>query len=276
MFEEASRLVRGARVARNDRRRSKPAIGRDASESAAICEKRCPERANSRSASAGLKPASKKAPGTDRNSGSAKYIPDCVAAFGEQPGPLRSRVRFERARNLDRAAADIDGDPAAEIDAGEIVVARLGNVETVADEDERGVDPLGKRRAATDDQILRDAEDGLGPFRVQGDACGGRIEELLLELDPLVEALAPGGLQAEAAKALDDESGSAVVAGRAGLTALHRVRGERGHVGPPGGGAFGPRERSEIGGRASRKDEEEREKETHGAGQTRSAAPRFK
>ena len=64
------------------------------------------------------------------------------ARLGEQSRPVAAGVGLERARNLRGAAADHDRDLALEVDSGEIVMAGLGHVEAVADEDQGRLDPL--------------------------------------------------------------------------------------------------------------------------------------
>ena len=164
--------------------------------------------------------------------------------------PVRAGMGLERAGEACRAGAvDHHRDLAAQVQPGEIVMAGLGQVEAVADEDQWRVDPLRRRPAGDPEEDdrpgWRAAERGRQDAgRVHHERCAGRAlgEAPLLEMHRLEEgAVLARGLEPQRGEALRDQVGGAAMAGTAGLAALHIVGGKGRDGGPPGAGAFGLR-----------------------------------
>ena len=57
-------------------------------------------------------------------------------------------MSFQGAGNVGRTAGKVDNDLAVKILAGQIVIVRIRNVESIADEDQRRLDALRLRQAA--------------------------------------------------------------------------------------------------------------------------------
>ena len=213
-----------------------------------------PSPANRRSAAAGLMLAVRNGVAIVRIAGSAGYIPGwadaratlaqgcsaCAgvprrdqahsAAPGEQPAALGPRVRLERAGQGRRPAADHHRDLAGEIHPGEIVMARLGQVHAVADEDQRRVDALGRRRARDpQDQVVGQAKrrrarrSRPGPPRVP--PAGSAVPRTAHSGNRCPHR--PPARGPRAAKRRGDEIGGAAMALAAGVAAFHVVGGER-------------------------------------------------
>ena len=81
------------------------------------------------------------------------------AGAPEPGGGLETGRGLDRPWDVRRAAGDDDGDLALQVHAGEVVVAAFRQVETVADEDQRGAKPFRPWAAACADQhVLPDRE----------------------------------------------------------------------------------------------------------------------
>ena len=185
--------------------------------------------------------------------------PDLLAAAGridrdhpdrtggqQRPRAARLGVGLEGAGQAFRpAAVDHHRDLAAQVQPREIVMPRLGQVVAIADEDERGVDPFGRRptRDAEDD-VAGHSQRRVTAVRHQSGAGGARGEAPFLKAHRLKEgAVLARRLKPERGKAPGDQIGSAGVAGAAGLAALHVVGSEGRDRRPPGFGPFGLRGR---------------------------------
>ena len=153
---------------------------------------------------------------------------------------------FDGAGRIERAGTvDVDGDFAAEIEAGEIIVPGFGHAQPVADEDHGGLGFGGEVGAAALGGIEA-VEDFLAIGADNGDTAFVVDELAGLELDGLQIAVGAGGFEAEGLHLGGDVFDGFVVAFAAGVAALQFVVGEELDVGPPAvalGGEVGREER---------------------------------
>jgi hypothetical protein len=152
---------------------------------------------------------------------------------------LDARVRFEGAGQIGGPARDHHRDSPAKIDAGEIVMAGLGQMQAVADEYQRRVDPPGRRPAGDpEEDVSGHAERRRVAVRHQSRARARREDRALLERHPLEPAaILPRRREPRLGEAARDMVGSAAMAFAARLAAFHVVRRQRLYITPPGGGA---------------------------------------
>src|SRR5260370_21762561 len=122
-------------------------------------------------------------------------------AGGAQQSPALGRglvMRSERTRNLGGRSGKDHDDFAADVDAGEVVIILLGNLEAIADEDQRRFDLGRGHNAGADDGIF--AEYQRFAFAVADEGKAAFLFDDLAgdELDGLVEAVYARGVRAGA------------------------------------------------------------------------------
>jgi hypothetical protein len=163
------------------------------------------------------------------------------------PTAPAARYIFQRSSADPKWACSGPGnDFGVERDASEVVDAALGDVQPVADEDERGLHGRGRIDAQSDVGILAERQRlGLSASN-QRQARLGFEDASSGELDRLnVSAAGAGRLEARFLELGSDVFGRAFVRRAAGVPALHGVVGERLHVRPPaGGGVVGAEDRA--------------------------------
>jgi hypothetical protein len=147
-------------------------------------------------------------------------------------------------------------------------MAGLGQMEAVADEDERRVDPgRGRSAAHPEEDVAGNGERGAGRPRHQRCTRGAGSKPGLLQTHRLeIGAVLASRLEAELAEAPGDEIGGAPMARTAGFAALHIIGGERRDRRPPGLRAFGLRGRRlglGEGGGSQRGQRDKQERQTH-------------
>ena len=249
-----------ASVAVQPRRSAKPGIGRDG-----VGRRGDVGEAVARSGEQPLGRGRVEAGGQEgrassRIAGSAGYMPGMAASRREsRPGLLAcagglSRItptaprsassaralgpgmRLQRAGQAAGPAADHHRDLAAQIEAGEIVMARLGQMKAVADEDQRRVDRSGGGPPAMRKKMSPGIAAARGAARDQRRARAPRREAPLLEPHRLEEAaVLAGRLEPIFGEArARHRSDGAAMAFAAGGAAFHVVGGERRRRRPPG------------------------------------------
>ncbi len=145
-----------------------------------------------------------------------------------------SEMGLQRPRERPRRRRDVHDDRAFERQAGKVVNLPLGNVQTVADEDQRGLDGRSGIDAHADVRVLAQRQRlGLAAFH-EGEARFRFDDRPRLEGDRLdVAAVRAGRLEAVLLELRGDVVGGALVPGAAGVAAFHAVVGERFDVRPP-------------------------------------------
>ncbi len=124
-------------------------------------------------------------------------------------------------------------DLALKIETGQIVVALLRDVETVADEHQGCLD-LGRQRKARAEERLFSEGEPLGVAAANQRQARARLSYFLRsQLDALVIAVNAGRLDAERLQLLDDVGLRLPLAGAAGVAALEPVIGEHLDRAPP-------------------------------------------